>query len=136
MVDVERNRPTAAYGRRVERVLALAARDPRVDRIFVNPVIKAELCRADKRPRWLRKVRPWWLHHEHFHVRLACPDDSPECEAQKPIPDGDGCDDVKWWLAPKADDERSEKRKRYRSRIGTLPTLPDGCAELVESAGR
>jgi penicillin-insensitive murein DD-endopeptidase len=136
MVDLDSNRPTDAYGRRVERVLALAARDPRVDRIFVNPVVKAELCRAGKRPGWLRKVRPWWLHHEHFHVRLACPDDSPECEAQKPIADGDGCEDVKWWLAPKADDERSEKRKRYRSRIGTLPALPDGCAELVEHAGR
>ena len=136
MVDLARNVPTAAFDRRVERVLALAASDRRVDRIFVNPVIKRELCRAAKRPAWLHKLRPWWLHHEHFHVRLACPADSPGCEPQGAIAAGDGCDEIDWWLVPKAEEERSEKRKKYRSRQGVLPRLPAGCSDLVDHGGR
>ena len=33
---------------------------------------------------WLEKVRPWWGHDYHFHVRLRCPGDSPECKSQPP----------------------------------------------------
>jgi penicillin-insensitive murein endopeptidase len=40
----------------------------------------------------LRKIRPWWSHDAHFHVRLRCPPDSPDCRSQKPPPPGDGCD--------------------------------------------
>ena len=43
---------------------------------------------------WLRKVRPWWGHHDHFHVRLPCPADSPLCEAQAALPQGDGCGEL------------------------------------------
>lgn len=131
MVDLETGQPSEAFDRRIERVLALAAGDPRVDRVFVNPIIKRELCTSEKRQAWLRKVRPWWLHHEHFHVRLACPADSTACEPQKPIADGDGCDEIEWWLKPKAEEERSEKRKKYRSRLGAVPVLPAGCTDLV-----
>jgi penicillin-insensitive murein endopeptidase len=132
MVDLKRNKPSAAFDRRIGRVLALAAADKRVDRIFVNPVIKRELCAASGPDRsWLRKIRPWWLHHEHFHVRLACPTDSPACEPQSPIGAGDGCAEVDWWLQPKAEAERSEKRKRYRSKQGVVPTLPARCREIV-----
>ena len=87
----------AHFGRRQVSLLRLAAADPRVDRIFVNPVIKLALCHGfggatDKGIDWLRTLRPWWGHDDHFHVRLRCPDTSPDCEPQKPIPDGDGCD--------------------------------------------
>jgi len=134
MVDLERNRVTAAYGRRVQRILKLAASDPRVDRIFVNPVIKRELCtRGGKDRAWLHKLRPWWLHHEHFHVRLSCPAASPECQPQSAIAAGDGCAEVDWWLRPKAEAERSEKRKRYRSKQGVVPGLPASCRALVPS---
>ena len=133
MVNLEENQPTEAYSRRIGKVLALAAGDPRVDRVFVNPVIKRELCaRAGRKERvWLRKVRPWWLHHEHFHVRLACPADSPDCRPQSRIPDGDGCGEVEWWLEPKAEEERGAERKKYRSKVGALPILPEACSELV-----
>ena len=85
------------FGKRQVALLRLAAADPRVDRIFVNPVIKLALCRGfggatDGGTDWLRTLRPWWGHDDHFHVRLRCPADSPGCEPQKPIPDGDGCD--------------------------------------------
>jgi len=63
-----------------------------VDRIFVHPAIKVALCRSAGADRaWLRKVRPWWGHDEHFHIRLKCPADSPDCHPQLPPPEGDGC---------------------------------------------
>ncbi len=77
-----------------------AAKRPEVARIFVHPTIKRGLCRAADADRaWLRKVRPWWGHHYHFHVRLGCPAGSPECVDQAPPPPGDGCgEELAWWF--------------------------------------
>lgn len=81
-----------------------AAQDPRVARLFVNPAIKATLCRAfppdqDGNADWLRKVRPWYGHDSHVHIRLHCPNDSPACEPQDPLPPGAGCEaeGFAWW---------------------------------------
>jgi len=81
------------FGARQIELLRLAASAPEVERIFVHPVIKAALCRNAKSVDrdWLGRIRPWFGHDEHFHVRLRCPADSPDCEAQKPVPEGDGC---------------------------------------------
>jgi penicillin-insensitive murein DD-endopeptidase len=50
------------------------------------------LCRdAGHDLAWLHKVQPWLGHDWHFHVRLNCPPDSPECEPQPPREVGDGC---------------------------------------------
>lgn len=79
-----------------------AALDERVARIFVNPAIKKNLCERqwDVDRSWLRKVRPWWGHDAHFHVRLHCPPDSRDCKAQAPPPPGEGCGkEVESWLA-------------------------------------
>ncbi|HEX3500554.1 MAG TPA: penicillin-insensitive murein endopeptidase [Stellaceae bacterium] len=82
-------------------LLRLAAGDARVDRIFVNPVIKRALCELPDHA-WLHKIRPWYGHDEHFHVRLSCPADSPACAGQPPVPAGDGCDaSLDWWLQPR-----------------------------------
>jgi penicillin-insensitive murein endopeptidase len=73
-------------------LIKAAAEDPRVNRVFVNPAIKKALCRdaGDDRA-WLGKVQPWLGHDWHFHIRLDCPPDSPDCEPQPPRPEGDGC---------------------------------------------
>jgi penicillin-insensitive murein endopeptidase len=87
---------TPAHG----AVLEAAARDPRVERIFVTGPVKLALC-ARAGPgdaRWLRKVRPWWNHHDHFHVRLNCPADARGCVQPEPIPAGDGCQEAVWWV--------------------------------------
>jgi len=94
--DTPRIDPTH-FGKRQVSLLRLAVADPRVDRIFVNPVIKLALCHGFGGATaggtdWLHRLRPWWGHDDHFHVRLHCPESSPACEPQKPIPDGDGCD--------------------------------------------
>jgi penicillin-insensitive murein endopeptidase len=81
-------------------ILKHAAQNPSVERIFVNPIIKGALCRRETEDRaWLRKIRPWWGHDAHFHVRLRCPEDSRQCVSQKLPPPGDGCQpDLKLWI--------------------------------------
>lgn len=80
-------------------VLQMAVASARVERIFVNPIIKLSLCRSESDRRWLRKLRPWWGHDAHFHVRLSCPPGSPACRDQDPVPPGDGCQGVEDWVA-------------------------------------
>lgn len=83
-------------------VVRAAAEDSAVTRIFVNAAIKKEMCSEAGPDRgWLAKVRPWWGHSEHFHVRLSCPPDSPECKPQPPVPAGDGCGHaLDFWFKP------------------------------------
>jgi penicillin-insensitive murein endopeptidase len=112
------------------RLLELVASDVRVDRVFVNPAIKRDLCSQSK-GEWLHKIRPWWGHDDHFHVRLACPPDSPECVAQPPVPPGDGCDALEWWFSDAAKADRTEAQQKYGERVGAAPELPARCNEIV-----
>ncbi len=51
-----------------------AASQPETTRVFVNAAIKKELCRTAGSDRsWMTKVRPYWGHDDHIHIRLACP---------------------------------------------------------------
>lgn len=137
MVDLLTFKPSKFYGERVATLLQLAARDRRVARIFVNAVIKRELCNTVTGERdWLAKLRPWHGHHEHFHVRLACPAGSPECEPQPPIPAGDGCGELDWWLSPDSAKDRAKAGATYGKRVGAQPKLPESCEKLVSSAKR
>jgi penicillin-insensitive murein DD-endopeptidase len=119
------------FGSRQITLLHLAAADPRVDRIFVNPVIKAALCHA-ARPSdraWLHRLRPWFGHDDHFHVRLRCPSDSPECEAQAPIPPGDGCDaTLASWVRGQ---RRPPPARSAESPPRPVPLLPAQCRALL-----
>ena len=87
-----------------ERLVRLFASDSRVERIFVNPQIKVALCKSARGNRsWLRRVRPWWGHDEHFHVRLACPVGDMDCLSGTPLPEGDGCGtEVQSWITSNA----------------------------------
>jgi len=85
---------------RVPQILRLAAEDGRVERIFVHPTIKRKLCDiAGSDNEWLRKVRPWWGHNYHFHVRLACPEGDGYCEPQRPVRNGPCGADLDWWFS-------------------------------------
>lgn len=113
-------------------LLRLAATDPVVDRIFVNPVIKATLCRSmppDRRA-WLEKLRPWFGHDDHFHVRLRCPAGSPECETQAPIPPGDGCDAT---LASWVRDQHPPPAHPSPPPPRKLPRLPTACRAVLDA---
>jgi len=64
-------------------VIRAAAEDPQVERIFVNAAIKKALCRdAGSSRAWLYKVRPWWNHTYHFHVRIRCPPKGPQASLE------------------------------------------------------
>jgi penicillin-insensitive murein endopeptidase len=112
-------------------LLQLAATDPRVDRIFVNPVIKATLCRIlpERDHAWLGRLRPWWEHDDHFHVRLSCPADSPDCVRQAPVPPGDGCDAV---LASWVRDQHPPPPNPPPPPQHKLPILPAACHAVLE----
>jgi penicillin-insensitive murein endopeptidase len=74
------------------KLIKRATSYPEVDRIFVHPAIKKVLCeQAGKDRAWLSKVRPWWNHYYHFHVRVKCPPGASDCEGQKPLSGDDGC---------------------------------------------
>ncbi len=110
-------------------LLEAVAREPLVERVFVNPAIKRALCREGGPGRvWMAKIRPWWGHNDHFHVRLSCPSDSPQCRRQAPPPPGDGCGkELDWWFTEEARHPRpSAQRKPLR-----LGDLPLACAALV-----
>ena len=86
----------------LDRLLKRAASYPEVQRILVNPGIKKLLCaRAGDDRDWLRKIRPWYKHDDHFHMRLRCPPGVAGCRGQEPPPAGDGCgDSLAYWLGP------------------------------------
>jgi penicillin-insensitive murein endopeptidase len=82
-------------------VIRDAAMEPAVQRIFVNAAIKKALCREAKGDRsWLEKVRPWFGHDYHFHIRLRCPPGATECKGQPDQSGGDGCkpSDLAYWF--------------------------------------
>jgi penicillin-insensitive murein endopeptidase len=83
------------------KLIKRAASYPEVERIFVHPAIKKVLCdRAVNDRDWLAKVRPWWNHYYHFHVRVACPPEDSDCEPQKPPNGDDGCgQELSTWFA-------------------------------------
>jgi penicillin-insensitive murein endopeptidase len=70
----------------------------KIQRIFVDAVIKTELCKYSKRvedyrdySEVLRSLRPYQNHADHLHVRLYCPPEAQECVAQEEVPVGPGC---------------------------------------------
>jgi penicillin-insensitive murein endopeptidase len=129
VVDLPTRKLNALWQPRIGKLLELAASDPAVDRIFVNPVIKRELCKeAGPHSEWLRKLRPWWGHHDHFHVRLRCPPASAECQAQDPLPPDDGCTKLAWWFS---DDARKTQEKKAAELAAGPPPLPSRCREVL-----
>jgi penicillin-insensitive murein endopeptidase len=116
---------------RVRALLELAARDTRVDRIFVNPILKRTLCESVPDRAWLHKLRPWWGHHDHFHVRLACPEGSAACVAQPALPTGDGCAELGWWFSAGAESDRKKAKDTYQAKVGAGPQLPERCREVL-----
>ena len=119
------------------QVLKAAASDPAVARIFVHAAIKDQLCQTAGPDRdWLRKIRPWWGHNAHFHVRLACPNGSVGCIDQAPPPPGDGCDEtLAWWFSDEARNPKPDPNapKKPARRQLVLADLPPACEGVLAS---
>jgi penicillin-insensitive murein endopeptidase len=117
-------------------LLKTAASFAEVDRIFVNAAIKRELCRSATGDRvWLRKIRPWWGHDHHFHVRLGCPAGEQACDDGSPLPAGDGCDaSLDWWFSAEAKAALADKSKEPPARALTLDDLPTACRAVLSGS--
>lgn len=115
-------------------ILRAAAKDKAVARIFVFPGAKVQMCKDEKGDRsWLRKIRPWWGHHYHFHVRLNCPKGAKGCIEQLAPPAGDGCKAAQEWvtniLNPPPPDPNAKPAKPRREYV--LADLPDQCSRVL-----
>jgi len=131
-MDVEPSRWTDAH----HHVIRLAALEPAVARIFVNPAIKKALCRGAGEDRaWLSKVRPMWGHNYHFHIRIACPAGDAACADQDPPPPGDGCGrEVNDWLALQHKAYFGPKDPNAKPKppvIMPLSSMPEACQQIV-----
>jgi penicillin-insensitive murein endopeptidase len=132
VIDGRTGKIRVALRKRVKTVLELASKDERVERIFVHPIIKRDLC-ADAGERvYLRKLRPWHGHDDHLHARLACPKDSPDCTPQEPFAQGDGCDELDWWFDDKAQQDRKEAQKKYQTAVVEGKGWPKECNVLLK----
>jgi penicillin-insensitive murein endopeptidase len=115
-------------------VVKAAAQDPEVQRIFVNAAIKKALCRdAGPDRAWLHKVRPFFGHNYHFHVRLVCPAGEASCEAQEPVAPGDGCSkaDLAYWFSAAVLHPRPQLGPVRPRPALTLADLPATCRTVL-----
>src|SRR6201989_2343338 len=120
-------------------VIRDAAKEPAVQRIFVNAAIKKALCRdATGDKSWLEKVRPWFGHDYHFHIRLRCPPGASESHGQKDQDGGDGCkpSDLAYWfkdsvLHPKPEPPPKEPPPPKPGL--TLAQLPKDCKAVLNA---
>jgi penicillin-insensitive murein endopeptidase len=115
-----------------------AAEQPEVERVLVNAAIKKEMCRmqGNKHPAWMDKVRPWYAHHDHIHVRLECPPGSPNCRKQPPVPGDHGCGKaLDPWFADKVLHPKYKKGGKPPRPI-TLADLPPACKTVLAAPDR
>ena len=117
------------------RLLQRAASYPEVERILVHAGIKKKLCDTVSGDRsWLRKVRPFWGHDYHFHIRIGCQPGSPDCKRQEAVGAGDGCDkSLAWWMTeepwrPSANPDAPKARD-----VMTVAALPKACRTVLEA---
>jgi penicillin-insensitive murein DD-endopeptidase len=121
---------TAAQVKLLKRIASY----PEIVRVFVHPAIKKALCEGAGTDRvWLQKIRPWYKHDDHFHIRLNCPPNSPACVAQAPTTSGDGCgqelDD--WFKKLRAVPEKPRAVAPTPQQPMLVSDLPKECQALL-----
>ncbi len=131
------------------KLIKRAASYAKVERILVHPALKKALCEAETKDKgWLNKVRPYFGHYYHFHIRMACPSGSANCKHQPPIPGGDTCGaELTDWLkrvAPKPKKPPTAETKPKPSKPAkpqppkpemTLADLPAECRAVLTAGG-
>ncbi len=124
-----------------------AATSAGVARIFIHPAIKKALCDAAGEDKsWLSRVRPWWGHHYHFHIRMDCPEGSVGCKNQPAPPPDHGCGKpLEYWLKLVNPRKRVKKKivkkkpavkkkvtvKKKKRRYKILADLPHYCRAVL-----
>lgn len=127
---VRNDKLTQFFDKKRILLIYLAATDKRVERIFVSPRIKEGMCNLygsnPKNDVWLSKLRPWFGHRAHMHVRLKCPTDSPNCIKQDAVPLGNGCgyELISWFLPPDPNAKKVSVPKKKK-------TMPYQCKAIL-----
>ena len=125
---LQRKKLNAAWSATQTQLVVAAADSPTVARIFVSPAIKRYFCDHFPTAAWQFRLRPWWGHEEHLHVRLTCPVGATRCVNQAP-PTDNGCGaDLDWWFSKEADDEWSKLISDKAPRV--FPDIPVACDDL------
>lgn len=130
-LHVDDRRWTSAHAALLRR----AASYPEVERILVHPGIKKKLCDTVTGNRaWLRKVRPFWGHHYHFHIRIGCPSGSPGCRRQDAVAPGEGCDSsLAWWFTDEPWRGGGDPDAPRARDVMTMAALPAACRAVLEA---
>ena len=128
--DIEPRNWTPAH----VQILRIAAQQPNVERILVNAAIKKAVCREARGDRrWLSKIRPFWGHNYHFHVRVTCPPGDAGCNAQDPPPRDEGCDtSLDWWFTDAVLNPKPNPNWKPKPPM-TLAQLPAECRVVVKA---
>ncbi len=134
LVDKGARHANSKFTKAYYDLIMAAAHDPDVERIFVSPAIKITMCdmtkNEDEQP-FLRKIRPWYGHTEHFHVRLRCPIHSPLCQKQEPPSPmhsiADEKEEALSWYKPAPVNAPTSGVKH------TKPPFPQKCKDLYDS---
>ena len=117
-------------------LLKRAASYPEVARIFVSAAIKKALCDTVTGDRaWMSKIRPWFDHEDHFHVRLTCPPGMGLVRQPGP-----GRSRRRLWRGPGvlvpagAAGEAADPALQPLPQEVTLAILPSACTPILTSA--
>lgn len=130
-LELNKNIWTPAY----TALLKDAASYDSVERIFVHPGIKKELCDTVEGDRsWLSKIRPFWGHDDHIHIRLSCPPGASDCKSQSEPPSRDGCGkDLAWWFSDEPWRPAKGPKKPPARDIMTMASLPKACQAVLDA---
>jgi penicillin-insensitive murein endopeptidase len=117
------------------RLLRRAASYPEVERILVHPGIKKKLCDTVTGDRsWLRKVRPFWGHDYHFHIRIGCQPGSSGCKEQSAPEAGDGCGKpLAWWFTEEPWRPNKNPDAPKARDLMTMSNLPKACVAVLNA---
>jgi penicillin-insensitive murein endopeptidase len=128
-LHVDDRRWTPAY----EGILKTAASYPEVERILVHPGVKEKLCETVKGDRsWLKKIRPFWGHDDHFHIRIGCQPGSTECKEQWQ-PKDEGCGkSLAWWFTDEPWKPAKNPEPKARD-VMRLSALPKACLSVLSA---
>jgi penicillin-insensitive murein DD-endopeptidase len=119
-----------------EKLLRRAASYREVERILVNPGIKKKLCDTVKGDRsWLKKVRPFWGHDYHFHIRIGCQPGSNGCREQDAPPNDEGCGkSLAWWFTDEPWKPATGPEGPKARDVMTMASLPKQCRAVLDAA--
>jgi penicillin-insensitive murein DD-endopeptidase len=121
------------------KFLRAVAEEPVVERVLVNAAIKEKMCALEGKHHyaWMAKLRPWYGHTSHIHVRLKCPAGSPHCRHQPPVPRGDGCSKkaLAYWFSDRVLHPKPAKHHKPRKQI-MLANLPHACKTVLNAPAK